>query len=41
MRERDNLLIDAALNVGGDRERQATLLKALLDDDDFRVRRGS
>jgi type I restriction enzyme, R subunit len=41
VRERDNLLIGAALAVGGDRERQATLLKALLDDEDFRVRVGS
>ena len=40
VRERDNLLIGAALAVGGDRERQATLLKALLDDEDFRVRAG-
>ena len=40
VRERDSLLIGAALAVGGDRERQATLLKALLDDEDFRVRAG-
>ncbi|MGH2920152.1 MAG: hypothetical protein ACRDLS_16360 [Solirubrobacteraceae bacterium] len=40
MRERDNLLIGAALAVGGDREHQATLLKALLDGEDFRVRAG-
>ena len=40
VRERDNLLIGAALAVGGDRERQATLLKALLDEEDFRVRAG-
>jgi hypothetical protein len=40
VRERDNLLIGGALAVGGDRERQATLLKALLDDKDFRVRAG-
>jgi type I restriction enzyme R subunit len=38
--ERDELLIDAALSVGTDRERQAALLKALLDDDDFRTRAG-
>jgi len=38
---RDDLLIDAALNVGSDRERQARLLKALLDDDDFRARAGT
>ena len=39
--ERDELMIDAALNVGSDRERQAKLLKALLDDDDFRGRAGA
>jgi len=39
--ERDDLLIDAALTVGTDRDRQATLLKALLDDEDFRARAGS
>jgi type I restriction enzyme, R subunit len=39
--ERDDLLIDAALSVGTDRERQAKLLKALLDDEDFRDRAGS
>ncbi|MHB8657730.1 MAG: type I restriction endonuclease subunit R [Solirubrobacteraceae bacterium] len=39
--ERDDLLIDAALSVGTDRERQAKLLKALLDDEDFRSRAGS
>ena len=39
--ERDDLLIDAALSVGTDRERQAKLLKALLDDEDFRARAGS
>jgi hypothetical protein len=39
--ERDDLLIDAALSVGTDRERQAELLKALLDDEDFRARAGS
>jgi len=38
--ERDELMIDAALNVGADRERQA-MLKALLDDDDFRGRAGA
>jgi hypothetical protein len=41
VRERDNLLIGAGLAVGGDRERQAMLLKALLDDEDFRVWAGS
>ncbi len=39
--ERDELLIDAALTVGSDRERQAKLLKTLLDDDDFRARAGA
>jgi len=39
--ERDDLLIDAALSVGTNRERQAELLKALLDDEDFRARAGS
>jgi type I restriction enzyme R subunit len=39
--ERDDLLIDAALAVGIDRERQGRLLKALLDDDDFRTRAGA
>ncbi|HEV2786453.1 MAG TPA: hypothetical protein VGV67_08705, partial [Solirubrobacteraceae bacterium] len=39
--ERDALLIDAALSVGSDRERQTKLLKALLDDDDFRARAGA
>ena len=34
--ERDELLIDAALSVGTDRERQARLLTTLLDDEDFR-----
>ena len=38
--ERDDLLIDAAMSVGTGRERQAQLLKALLDDDDFRARAG-
>ena len=38
---RDDMLIDAALSVGSDRERQANLLKALLDDDDFRARAGA
>jgi len=38
--ERDALLIDAAMSVGSDRDRQAELLKALLDDDDFRSRAG-
>ncbi len=39
--ERDELLIDAALTVGSDRERQGKLLKALLDDEDFRERAGA
>ena len=39
--ERDELLIDAALSVGTDRERQARLLKTLLDDEDFRDRAGA
>jgi type I restriction enzyme, R subunit len=39
--ERDDLLIDAALSVGTDRERQGRLPKALLDDEDFRARAGS
>jgi type I restriction enzyme R subunit len=38
--ERDALLIDAAMSVGGDRERQRQLLRALLDDEDFRARAG-
>jgi type I restriction enzyme, R subunit len=38
--ERDDMLIDAAMSVGTNRERQARLLKALLDDDDFRTRAG-
>jgi type I restriction enzyme R subunit len=38
--QRDELLIDAAMTVDTDRERQAQLLKALLDDDDFRSRAG-
>ncbi len=33
VRERAVLLIGAALAVGGDRERQATLLQALLGDE--------
>ncbi|MGI8460381.1 MAG: hypothetical protein ACR2OC_01920 [Solirubrobacterales bacterium] len=40
IRDRDALLIGAALAVGGDREKQAQLLKALLDDEDFRGRAG-
>lgn len=40
VRDRDGLLIDAALNVDADRDRQAALLKAVLDDDDFRARAG-
>ncbi|MCW2984213.1 MAG: type restriction endonuclease subunit [Conexibacter sp.] len=40
VRERDGLLINAALTVDGDRDRQAALLKAFLDDEDFRVRAG-
>ncbi|MEV4422746.1 type I restriction endonuclease [Patulibacter sp. NPDC049589] len=40
VRDRDGLLIDAALNVDADRDRQAALLKAVLDDDDFRSRAG-
>jgi type I restriction enzyme R subunit len=40
VRDRDHLLIDAALSVDGDRDRQAALLKAFLDDDDFRARAG-
>ncbi len=39
--DRDDLLIDAALSVGTDRARQAKLLRALLDDEDFRARAGS
>jgi hypothetical protein len=39
--ERDDLLIDAELNVDATRERQAVLLKALLDDDDFHARMGA
>ncbi len=40
VRHRDDLLIGAALSVSGDRDQQAVLLKAMLDDDDFRVRAG-
>lgn len=38
---RDDLLIGAALNVTEDRDKQALLLKALLDDEDFRARAGT
>jgi hypothetical protein len=37
---RDDLGIGAALEITDDRDRQATLLKALLDDHDFRARAG-
>ncbi len=40
VRHRDDLLIGAALSVSGDRDQQAVLLKAMLDDDDFRARAG-
>ncbi|HET8968560.1 MAG TPA: DEAD/DEAH box helicase family protein, partial [Gaiellaceae bacterium] len=40
VRDRDQLLVEAALTVDGDRDRQAALLKAILDDDDFRSRAG-
>ena len=40
VRNRDDLLIGAALSVSGDRDQQAVLLKAMLDDDDFRARAG-
>lgn len=39
-RHRDDLLIGAAMEVGDDREKQGKLLKALLDDEDFRARAG-
>lgn len=38
---RDAMLIDAAMDTGSDRDRQGEVLKALLDDDDFRKRAGS
>ena len=40
VRHRDDLLIGAALEVGDDHEKQGKLLKALLDDEDFRARAG-
>ncbi len=40
VRHRDNLVIGAALDVTDDRDKQGTLLKALLDDEDFRSRAG-
>jgi type I restriction enzyme R subunit len=40
VRHRDDLLIGAALTVSGERDKQATLLKAMLDDEDFRERAG-
>lgn len=40
VRHRDDLLIGAALGVTDDRDKQALLLKALLDDQDFRARAG-
>jgi hypothetical protein len=40
VRHRDDLLISAAMEVTGGREKQAGLLKDLLDDD-FRTRAGS
>ena len=38
---RDAMLIDAAMDTGDDRDRQDELLKAFLDDDDFRKRAGA
>ncbi|WP_249010488.1 type I restriction endonuclease subunit R [Conexibacter sp. DBS9H8] len=38
---RDAMLIDAAMDTGSDRDRQGEVLKAFLDDDDFRKRAGS
>lgn len=38
---RDAMLIDAAMDTGNDRDRQDELLKAFLDDDDFRSRAGA
>ncbi len=40
VRHRDALLIGAAMEVGDDREKQGKLLKALLDDDEFRAQAG-
>ena len=40
VRHRDDLVIGAALDVTDDRDKQGTLLKALLDDEDFRTRAG-
>jgi len=40
VRHRDDLLISAAMEVTGGREKQAGLLKALLDDDELRARAG-
>ncbi|MBA3421108.1 MAG: type I restriction endonuclease subunit R [Thermoleophilaceae bacterium] len=40
VRHRDDLLIGAAMEVGDDREKQGKLLKALLDDEEFRARAG-
>ena len=40
MRHRDDLVIGAALEVADDRDKQGNLLKALLDDEDFRARAG-
>jgi len=40
VRHRDELLIGAAMEVGDDREKQDRLLKALLDDEEFRARAG-
>lgn len=37
---RDAMLIDAAMDTGNDRDRQEELLRAFLDDDDFRKRAG-
>lgn len=37
---RDDLVIGAALSVTDDRDKQGALLKALLDDEDFRARAG-
>ena len=40
VRHRDELLIGAAMEVGDDREKQDRLLRALLDDEEFRARAG-
>ena len=40
VRHRDDLIIGGALDVSEDRDKQGTLLKALLDDEDFRARAG-